>query len=122
MFVLSKLKDTVRVHPSQFGLSRLQATTDSLNSKYSNHIIPNVGLGIQMYDVHTISEPIVHGCQDASYQVDVLFRFIVFRPMEGEVLLGRIKECDLKKGVRITVDFFDDIYVPAQYLMQGTEL
>ena len=122
MFVLTKIQDIVRVHPSQFSLSRLQAVTDVLNLKYSYKILSDIGLCLQVYDVHSISEPVVHACQDGSYQCTTVFRMIVFRPMEGQVLMGKIKECDAKKGVRVSMEFFDDIYIPAQYLMAGTEL
>ena len=44
------------------------------------------------------------------------FRMIYFRPFVGEVLKGRIlSSCE--KGIRISLYFFDDVFVPA-YLLQ----
>ena len=35
-------------------------------------------------------------------------------------MLGTIKECDPVKGVRISIQFFDDIYIPPAYLINGS--
>ena len=44
------------------------------------------------------------------------FRMIYFRPSVGEVLKGRILSSS-EKGIRISLYFFDDVFVPA-YLLQ----
>lgn len=68
MFVLSVIEDLVRVHPSQFLQPREQALEDQLNKKYANKVLHNVGLCLRVFDLQTISEPVVHACQDGSYQ------------------------------------------------------
>lgn len=35
-------------------------------------------------------------------------------------MLGTIKECDPVKGVRISIHFFDDIYIPPAYLIKDS--
>lgn len=47
----------------------------------------------------------------------VKFRMIYFRPFVGEVLKGRILSSS-EKGIRISLYFFDDVFVPA-YLLQS---
>ena len=121
MFVLTRIEDIVRVHPSQFALKRKQACEDALNLKYSYKVLPEVGLALKVFDILSITEPIVHACQDGGYQSTIIFRLVVFRPQESQILLGKILECDQQKGVRVTLEFFDDIYIPSQYLMKDTE-
>jgi DNA-directed RNA polymerase III subunit RPC8 len=120
MFVLSIIEDLVRVPPAAFALPRHEAIEDQLNKKYSYRILHNVGLCIKLYDIQSISDAVVHACQDGSYQCKVEFRMVVFRPLKGQVLLGLIKECDQQKGIRISLEFFDDIYIPPAYLMENT--
>jgi DNA-directed RNA polymerase III subunit RPC8 len=46
----------------------------------------------------------------------VHFRLIVFRPFKGEILMGKlISSSDM--GLRISMGFFDDIFVPAPAML-----
>ena len=38
MFVLSEMKDTVKVHPKNFNLKQYDAIVDSLNKKFANKV------------------------------------------------------------------------------------
>ncbi|KAJ3275733.1 DNA-directed RNA polymerase III subunit rpc25 [Terramyces sp. JEL0728] len=118
MFVLETIEDLVRVQPASFKYSQIKALEDELNRKYSNKVLHNVGLCLRVYDIDSATDPIIHACQDGSYQF--VFRMVVFRPFKGQVLLGLVKDCDAVKGVRVSLKFFDDIYIPPQYLMDGT--
>merc|ERR1712098_671039 len=40
---------------------------------------------------------------------------LVFRPHMEEVLIGKIKSCS-KEGVHVSLEFFDDILIPAESL------
>lgn len=42
---------------------------------------------------------------------------IVFRPFVGEVLTGRIMAATYT-GIRISLEFFDDIFIPAHLIFQ----
>ncbi|KAJ3308854.1 DNA-directed RNA polymerase III subunit RPC8 [Blyttiomyces sp. JEL0837] len=44
---------------------------------------------------------------------------IVFRPFIGEILVGKVANSS-KEGLKISLDFFDDIIVPQQFLKPGT--
>ncbi|KAL2918838.1 DNA-directed RNA polymerase III complex subunit Rpc25 [Polyrhizophydium stewartii] len=121
MFVLSVLNDIVRVPPKDFSKPENEAIIDELNRKYANKVLHNVGLCISVYDLLEANDPVVHACQDGSYQVRVTFRLVVFRPFKDEILEGRVKDCSAKTGVRVTMDFFDDIIIPPAFLMPGSE-
>lgn len=43
------------------------------------------------------------------------FRLVVFRPFVGEVLVGRIM-ASTHKGIRVSLEFFDDIFIPDNLL------
>jgi DNA-directed RNA polymerase III subunit RPC8 len=99
MFLAVEREDLVRVPPNAFMKPKQQAITDEINRKYSNKILHNVGYCIQVYDILEMSDPIVHACQDGSYQCRVKFNLIVFRPFIGQVITGQIKDCSLE-GIR----------------------
>ena len=48
--------------------------------------------------------------------VNVDFRLIVFRPFKGEILQGRISS-NSDFGIRISMDFFEDIIVPGPHML-----
>ncbi|KAH9939116.1 RNA polymerase Rpb7 [Epithele typhae] len=114
MFQLSVIKDTVAVHPSQFGLPPEQAITNELNKVYANRVLHDVGLCICVFDLAEVGEGKVR-YGDGCLWYKVIFRLCVFRPFGSEVILAKVKSSD-EDGVRLTVGFFDDIYVPLVYL------
>ena len=122
MFFLISLTDNVRVKPSDFSKFPSHAVTDELNKKYSNRVLHNQGLGVRVFDISSISDPVVLACQDGSYQCKVSFRLVLFRPFKGEILVGKIKDGSQSQGIRVSLGFFDDITIPPAFLMPGTEL
>ncbi|CDS00143.1 related to RPC25-DNA-direcred RNA polymerase III, 25 KD subunit [Sporisorium scitamineum] len=110
MFVLADIQDTISVHPSAFGQPSLTSISDQINVKYANKILVDVGLCISLFDILSCSEGKVRFGDGCLYH-HVTFRLVVFRPFTQEVLTGNIKSSD-ESGIRITLGFFDDIYVP----------
>lgn len=49
------------------------------------------------------------------------FRLVVFRPFVGEVLIGRIMAAT-HKGIRVSLEFFDDIFIPDNLLFENAIL
>jgi DNA-directed RNA polymerase III subunit RPC8 len=49
------------------------------------------------------------------------FRMTVFRPFVGEVLSGRIMAAT-HNGIRISLEFFDDIFIPAHLIFSVANL
>jgi DNA-directed RNA polymerase III subunit RPC8 len=56
MFNLAILKDTVAVHPSDFGGPQEQAIIAELNKKYANRILHDVGLCLCVFDITEAGE------------------------------------------------------------------
>lgn len=101
MFILSRIEDIVRVPPCAFREQPETAIINCLNSKYSNKVLHEVGLCIKVFDILSTTDFIVHQCQDGSYQTKVEFRLVVFRPFTGEIITGRIKNCNDKMGIQV---------------------
>ncbi|GLB41509.1 putative RNA polymerase III subunit Rpc25 [Lyophyllum shimeji] len=116
MFVLSVLKDTVPIHPSLFGVPPEQALISELNKKYANRVLFDVGLCICVFDISQAGEGKVR-FGDGFLWYTVVFRIVVFRPFTSEVIVAKVKSSD-QAGIRLSVGFFDDIYIPIAYLPQ----
>ncbi|TFK75055.1 hypothetical protein BDN72DRAFT_607048 [Pluteus cervinus] len=118
MFQLSIIKDTIPIHPQHFGIPADQAITNELNKKYANRVLHDVGLCICVFDLTQVGEGKVR-YGDGFLWYKVVFRLVVFRPFASEVIIAKVKSSD-KDGVRLTLGFFDDIYIPSAYLPQPT--
>uniref|UniRef100_A0A0W0FHG1 Putative polymerase III polypeptide H n=1 Tax=Moniliophthora roreri TaxID=221103 RepID=A0A0W0FHG1_MONRR len=116
MFNLAILKDTIPIHPSSFGIPPAEALTSQLNKKYANKVLHDVGLCIVVFDLTEAGEGKVR-YGDGFLWYRVVFRLVVFKPFIGEVLVGKVKSSD-PESIRISLGFFDDIYIPAIYLPQ----
>jgi len=53
--------------------------------------------------------------------VNVDFRMIVFRPFRGEILQGTIAQSDVKDGIWLSMDFFEDLQVPPSVLFDPSK-
>ncbi|KAF5379453.1 hypothetical protein D9615_006558 [Tricholomella constricta] len=131
------VQDTVAIHPSNFGAPADQALIVELNKKYANRILHDVGLCICVFDLSEAGEGkvrygdgflwykgiVVRSCQVhdnvLNSQRIVVFRMVVFRPFTSEVMVAKVKSSD-QEGIRLSVGFFDDIYIPVSYLPQPT--
>ncbi|GAB5372863.1 hypothetical protein AAMO2058_001700900 [Amorphochlora amoebiformis] len=110
MFILALLSDTLTLKPKDFGRDKKEIIVDELNIKYSNKIIPNLGMCIAVRAIENVQHP-KHIAGTSGVHIRVRFRVIVFRPFIGEVLLGTVSSAD-ETGITITLGgFFDDIYV-----------
>jgi len=85
-----------------------------MGHKLSNKIVINVGLCICLYDILEIEESHILPGDGCAY-AKVRFRVLVFRPSVEEVVVGKIKSCT-KDGVYVTLGFFDQIFIPSQFL------
>ena len=107
MFLISCLKDNVKIAPSSFGKAQSQAITECLNEKYSNRVVYNLGLCVSVWDLVEIEDPIVYPGEGGSF-VKVTFRMAIFKPFIGEVLVGKVKYCD-EEGIKGTVAFYSHL-------------
>lgn len=114
MFVLVRMKDTVRTSPHLFHLDVVDAVREALNIKFANKVVFNVGLCIALWDIEKIEDSYIFPGDGATH-TNVHFRYVVFRPFVDEILVGRIKSCS-KEGLNVSVGFFDDIHIPSDSL------
>lgn len=114
MFVLAELKDTIRISPDQFHLVLPEAIKDEINRKLANKVLLNVGLCIALKDIRKLGDSVILPGDGASH-TEVFYRYIVFRAINGEVLTGKIRNCN-RDGVHVTLGFFDDILIPPDAL------
>ncbi|KAF8731616.1 hypothetical protein AX14_004564 [Amanita brunnescens Koide BX004] len=116
MFCVSIIKDTIPVHPVNFGLPAEQAIIAEINKKYANRVLHDVGLCVCVFDLVEVGEGKVR-YGDGFLWYKVVFRLVVFRPFTSEVIVAKVKSSD-EDGIRLTMGFFDDIYIPTAYLPQ----
>jgi DNA-directed RNA polymerase III subunit RPC8 len=154
MFNLAILKDTVAVHPSDFGGPQEQAIIAELNKKYANRILHDVGLCICVFDITEAGEGKVrygdgflwykgvldfnkltlalpdlsshfpNGHLPAIPVRGVTRKSHVLRPQRHTMCVRRLRLALFVPYAprTVSVDFFDDIYIPVHYLPQPTAL
>lgn len=118
MFSLVIIKDIIKLSPSKLCHDFVEIITLSLNRKYCNRVIIKVGLAISVLDLLEAGDPYVHP-GEASAHIKVKFRLIIFRPLLGQVLVGRIRSSS-EEGLHISMGFFDDILVPPSCMPADT--
>ncbi|PVD38233.1 hypothetical protein C0Q70_00844 [Pomacea canaliculata] len=119
MFVLTRMKDTVRIPPNLLHLDTTQAITEIINSKLANKVVHNVGLCIALWDIEKFEDTFIFP-GDGGTHTTVHFRYVVFRPFIDEVLIGKVKRCS-REGVYVSMGFFDDVFIPADALQHPSK-
>jgi len=114
MFLLTVIEDKIKILPSQFGRNSLDVLKEQVEIKYTNRIILDVGLCITFYDFIDVGDPFLYPSEGSSIQV-VRFRMVVFRPFIGESIVGKVTKSS-KEGLHLSVEFFDEIFVPSSLL------
>lgn len=92
----------------------LQVLKEQIEIKFANRILLNVGLCITFYDFISIGDPYLYPGEGSAMQI-VKFRMVVFRPFVGEIMTGKLVGSS-KEGLKISVEFFEDILIPAALL------
>ncbi|KAK8794675.1 hypothetical protein WA158_001656 [Blastocystis sp. Blastoise] len=110
MFVLVTITDTIRLEPKYFNLDYTKELINEINIKYSNKVILNYGLCICFYDFIDVDKGVIFPGDGASH-TKLKFRLIMFRPVEGEIMIGKIATSN-KYGLRVSLDFMEDIWIP----------
>ncbi|KAL5268231.1 hypothetical protein ACHWQZ_G002181 [Mnemiopsis leidyi] len=114
MFQLIELRNNVGIRPSLFKLEQTRAIKEVLNAKLANKVLFPHGLCIALHDIVQIGESFSFP-GDAGTYTSVQFRYIVFRPFEEEVIIGKVRRSS-PDGVWVTLGFFEDIFIPETYL------
>ncbi|CAN0846651.1 DNA-directed RNA polymerase III subunit rpc8, partial [Linum grandiflorum] len=116
MFFLSLAEHKLRLPPHLLALPLHEAIKKVLDDVFLDKVISDLGLCVSIYDIKDISGGFIQAGEGASTYT-ALFRMVVFRPFSGEVIIAKLKESDVD-GLRLSVGFFDDIFVPAHQLPQ----
>jgi DNA-directed RNA polymerase III subunit RPC8 len=112
------IQDLIQIKPQDFAKPSAQAIKDVVNEKYSNKIVPGVGLCICMWDLLKTTEGLIgHGT--GLVNVNIEFRMSVFRPFRGEIIYGRIKTSS-PDGIIIDLDFTSEVFIPYQNLFENS--
>ncbi|KAF8887382.1 RNA polymerase III subunit Rpc25-domain-containing protein [Infundibulicybe gibba] len=104
---------TLWLYTINFGDLPEKALIAELNKKYANRVLHDVGLCICVFDISEAGRERL----GMGMGFCVLFRLVMFRPFASEVIIAKVKSSD-QEGIRLSLGFFDDIYIPAPYLPQ----
>nr|WCZ58336.1 RNA polymerase III subunit RPC8 [Paratrimastix eleionoma] len=115
MFFLWEHIAKIRIHPRNFCLARDVAVSNAIRERFCRKLIHDVGLCITLYDITAMGESAIHPGDGAVY-IRTKFRLVVFRPFDGEILVGKIVACSKSRGIQVSLGFFDDILIPADLL------
>lgn len=119
MFILSEVSDLVPIPPSAFSTPIEEALTNELSKKYANKVIKNLGLIVAIWDLLEIKEGKLKPGEGSAF-VETRFRCVVWKPFVGEVLSGWVNDCT-SEGIRVRMNFFDDIFIPKNYLFENCD-
>ncbi|KAL1795211.1 hypothetical protein ACET3X_007027 [Alternaria dauci] len=118
MFILTTIQDLIQIKPQDFEKPSAQAIKDVVNDKYSNRIVPGIGLCLCMWDLISATEGLIgHGT--GLVNVNIEFRMTVFRPFRGEIVYGRIKSSN-EEGIILDLEFTSEVFVPYQNLPENS--
>jgi DNA-directed RNA polymerase subunit E'/Rpb7 len=127
MFVLEVLRVVITLPSSALLPNDIPAAIGhEIDSKYPNRVIENVGLIIATRVPISSSSSsssstvlrISHGvCVHGETAFPVEFSALVFRPMPLEILTGEIVEMNERDGIRVSIGFFANIWIPKHNLL-----
>lgn len=119
MLHLIVLEDKITCTPDTQDRNHTEVLIEQIEVKYLNKIILGAGLGIAFYDFVDVGDPYLYPGEGACVR-HLKFRLVVFRPLVGEVLTGRVIAAN-KDGLKVSVGFFDDIVIPGSLLQDPSE-
>ncbi|TKY62284.1 DNA-directed RNA polymerase III subunit RPC8 [Spatholobus suberectus] len=114
MFYLNRIEHKLPLPPSRLVLPIREAIHMELEKLFLDKVIANLGLCISIYDIRSIDGGFIFP-GDGAPTYTVVFNLIMFRPFVGEIITARLLSSDVD-GLRLTLGFFDDLYVPAHHL------
>lgn len=115
MFFLLHIRDTIRVPSTSLKFVQndpLGCLRAEINAKYANKVLPNQGLVISLHSVLSHNAPQIFA-GDGGVYIRASFRLVIFRPFEGEILVGKVKQ-STKEGIMVSLGFFDHIRIPPE--------
>ncbi|XP_057419939.1 uncharacterized protein LOC130714089 [Lotus japonicus] len=114
MFYLSRIEHKLPLPPPLLALPLREGIHIELEKLFLDKVIANLGLCISVYDIRSIEGGFIYP-GDGAPTYKVVFNLIMFRPFEGEIITAKLLSSD-EDGLRLSLGFFDDIYIPAHNL------
>ncbi len=91
MYRLVTFKEVVRIPPSSFGKKVSEGALDLLREHYERTVSKQHGIIVSLHDARITSKgKVIHG--DGAVFCDVEFDALVFTPVVGEFVEGRVSE------------------------------
>lgn len=119
MLQLIVIEDKITCTPDNQDRNHTEVLVEQIENKYLNKIILNAGLAVAFFDFVQVGDPYLYPGEGASVQL-VRFRLVVFRPLVGEILAGRVISSN-RDGLKVSMGFFDDISIPSAFLQEPSE-
>ena len=95
----------------------LHALHAEIDRKYPNRVLLDHGLVVSRYGgLQGVSHGVCVAGDGGSHH-ECRFRLLLFRPLVGEVCVGRIRR-STSEGVHVTLGFFDDVFIPAYWMLR----
>ncbi|KAB2628440.1 DNA-directed RNA polymerase III subunit RPC8-like [Pyrus ussuriensis x Pyrus communis] len=114
MFYLSRIEHTLRLPPHLLSLRLEDAVKGEIEKIFLDKVIAKLGLCISVHSIQSIKDGFILP-NDGHPTFRVEFTLIMFRPFVGEIISAKLKE-STANGLRLSLGFFDDIYVPVHLL------
>lgn len=112
MFILYEVLTNVDIPAEFLSENFREAVTDKIESQYIGKIIKDEGVCIALYQLQ-IQETEV---KEEGLSCKCLGSFVVFKPFLGEVLTGKIKDCN-HEGITVSLNFID-AFIPYSNLAE----
>lgn len=90
------------------------AIAQTLKKRYLNKVVPDLGLAVAFGGFISCEDSVIR-TRAASGSVRVRFSLVLFAPKQGHVLKGWVAEVSPTRGVKISMMFFDNIWVPLEH-------
>ncbi len=114
--MLVEMTGTVQIRPHTLNKGVGKAIVRQLGKTYADTVVPGVGLVVAIHKVTSTEDALIHPGKGGTVQYSVVFDAIVFRAVKNDILRASIVEVDPTRGVRLSLGFFEDIFVSPDLL------
>jgi DNA-directed RNA polymerase III subunit RPC8 len=127
MFYLLTVEDSFAVPPRSFSTLLDERVTTAALCKYGNRVVPDRGLCITVHAISKLGDAVIHATNSNSTLhngaalVRATLDLVMWRPLIGQVLIGRVRACSPEAGLLVTLVFFEDIVIGPSQLPEGSE-
>lgn len=120
MFHRALISDVFRLAPEHFKDKMVNSVKDEINRVYSGRVVKDLGLCISFDQFSKLGDlKTVPG--DGGAYVEAEFYLIVFNPVPGTLIRGRVTNLS-EAGVVLSTDFFSEYFIPFHNIPQPAKL